>query len=164
MMTVDGRQTMSGYRQRLRTVPLGLLILYTAFIALVTLTPQQLDTGPDSFIARLLAFLASHESTAWIDYVTLEKLANVGLFVPFGFLLALQLGPRRWWIGWVAGLVFTCLIEGTQLTLLSPTRFGTVSDLVTNTLGAGLGAALALLVMLIWPPRTEKEPVDYVVR
>lgn len=155
---------MAGYRQRLRTVPLGLLILYTAFIALITLTPQQLDTGPDSFIARLLSFFASRESTAWIDYATLEKLANVGLFVPFGFLLALQLGQNRWWVGWAAGAALSCLIEGTQLILLSATRVADVSDLVTNTLGAGLGAALALLIMLLLPERVEKEPADFVVR
>ena len=155
---------MTGFRQRVRSVPLGLLILYTAFIGLVTLSPQQLDTAPGSPIARLLSFFASHEATAWLTYERVEMLANVGLFVPFGFLLALQLGERRWWIGWVAGAVFTCLIEGTQLTLLSPTRFGTLSDLVTNTLGAGLGAALALLVMLLSPQRVEMETAEFVVR
>ncbi|MCT2182078.1 MULTISPECIES: VanZ family protein [Brevibacterium] len=155
---------MRGYRQRVRTVPMGLLILYTAFIALITLTPQQLDTSPGSPIARLLAFFASHEATEWLSYERVEMLANVGLFVPFGFLLAFQLGVRRWWIGWVAGAAFTCLIEATQLTLLSPTRFGTISDLVTNTLGAGLGAALALLVMLLLPKRVEREPAEFAVR
>ena len=92
---------MTGARRQLRTVPLALLILYTIFIGLVTLTPNQLDTGPGSFIAGLLEFLASHRATAWIDYVILEKLANVGMFVPFGLLVALQCGPHRWWVGWV---------------------------------------------------------------
>jgi glycopeptide antibiotics resistance protein len=155
---------MTGAKRRVQTVPLALLILYTIFIGLVTLSPQQMDTEPGSFIAELLDFLASHPVTAWIDYDTLEKLANVGMFVPFGFLMALQVGRRRWWIGWVAGIAFTCLIEGTQATLLSATRFATVSDLVTNSLGAGIGAALALLVMTIWPPDRDDVAIDHEVR
>lgn len=155
---------MTGVSRRLRTVPLALLILYTIFIGLVTLTPNQLDTGSGSFIARLLEFLASHPVTAWIDYDILEKLANVGMFVPFGLLVALQCGRSRWWVGWVTGIAFTCLIEGTQATLLSPTRFATISDLVTNSLGAGIGALLGLIVMTIWPPRWDDEPIDHEVR
>lgn len=143
---------------------MALLILYTIFIGLVTLTPNQLDTGSGSFIARLLEFLASHPVTAWIDYDILEKLANVGMFVPFGLLVALQCGRSRWWVGWVTGIAFTCLIEGTQATLLSPTRFATISDLVTNSLGAGIGALLGLIVMTIWPPRWDDEPIDHEVR
>jgi glycopeptide antibiotics resistance protein len=155
---------MTGAKRRVQTVPLALLILYTIFIGLVTLSPQQMDTEPGSFIAELLDFLAAHPVTAWIDYDTLEKLANVGMFVPFGFLMALQVGRRRWWIGWVAGIAFTCLIEGTQATLLSATRFATVSDLVTNSLGAGIGAVLALLVMTIWPPDRDDVAIDHEVR
>jgi glycopeptide antibiotics resistance protein len=154
----------TGAKRRLRTVPLALLILYTVFIGLVTLTPEQLATGPGSFIAGLLDFLASHRVTAWIDYVILEKLANVGMFIPFGLLVALQLGRRRWWVGWAAGIVFTCLIEGTQATLLSPTRYATISDLWTNSLGAGIGAVLGLIIMIIWPPRRDPVPVDHEVR
>ncbi|WP_240689558.1 VanZ family protein [Brevibacterium sp. S111] len=155
---------MTGSKRRVRSVPLALLILYTIFIGLVTLTPNQLDTGSGSFIARLLEFLASHPVTAWIDYDILEKLANVGMFVPFGLLVALQCGRSRWWVGWVTGIAFTCLIEGTQATLLSPTRFATISDLVTNSLGAGIGALLGLIVMTIWPPRWDDEPIDHEVR
>ena len=102
--------------------------------------------------------------TEWLTYDRVEKLANVAMFVPFGFLLALQLGRRRWWIGWVVGAAFTGLIEGTQATLLSQTRFATVSDLITNTIGAGIGAVLALIVMLLLPPPQEEEPIDRVVR
>ena len=144
-------------------MPLALLILYTVFIGLVTLTPNQLDTGPGSFIALLLEFLASHRVTSWIDYDMLEKLANVGMFIPFGLLVALQCGRSRWWVGWVAGIAFTCLIEGTQATLLSPTRFGTISDLVTNSLGAGIGAVAGLVAMTLWPG-PDDVPVDHEVR
>ena len=143
--------------------PLALLIFYTLFIAFMTLTPQQLDTGPESPIGRMLEFFSSHRLTEWLTYGRVEKLANVAMFVPFGLLLALHLGPRRWWLGWVIGAAFSGVIEGAQATLLSPTRYATISDLVTNTVGAGIGAALALALMLVLPPE-EKEPVDRVVR
>ena len=144
--------------------PLVLLIFYTLFIAFMTLSPQQLDIGPETPIGRMLEFFASHRVTEWLTYERVEKLANVAMFVPFGFLLALHCGRRRWWIGWVTGIVFTCVIEGAQATLLSPTRFGTISDLVTNTIGAGIGAVLGLVVMLIWPPPKVPPEIDRVVR
>lgn len=143
--------------------PLALLIFYTLFIAFMTLTPHQLDTSPEGPIGRLLEFFAAHQVTAWLTYPVVEALANVAMFVPFGFLLALHLGRRRWWIGWAIGVVFTFLIEGTQATLLSPTRYATISDLITNSIGAGVGAVLALILMLLLPPE-ESEPVDRVVR
>lgn len=155
---------MTGRRQRGGITPLVMLIFYTLFIAFVTLSPQQLDTSPEGPIGRLLEFFSSHSVTEWLTYDRVEKLANVAMFVPFGFLLALQLGRRRWWIGWVVGAAFTGLIEGTQATLLSQTRFATVSDLITNTIGAGIGAVLALIVMLLLPPPQEEEPIDRVVR
>lgn len=154
---------MTGHGQRGGNAPLVMLIFYTLFIAFVTLSPQQLDTSPEGPIGRLLEFFSSHRVTEWLTYGRVEKLANVAMFVPFGFLLALQLGRRRWWIAWVAGVAFTCLIEGAQATLLSPTRFATISDLITNTIGAGIGAVLALIVMLL-PRPPEEEPIDRVVR
>ncbi|WP_257930023.1 VanZ family protein [Brevibacterium sp. 239c] len=155
---------MTGRRGRMGDAPLVLLILYTLFIGFVTLTPMQLDTGPAGPIGRLLQFFADHQVTSWLTYTLVEKLANVAMFVPFGFLIALHKGRRRWWVGWVAGAVFTCLIEGTQATLLSPTRYATISDLITNTLGAGIGAVLALVLMILLPSRGDPDETDRVVR
>ena len=86
---------MRGHDHRFGDAPLVLLIFYTIFIGLVTLTPRQLDTSPASFIGRLLNFLASHRATQWLTYERVEMLANVGMFVPFGLLLALHLGRKR---------------------------------------------------------------------
>lgn len=143
--------------------PLALLIFYTLFIAFMTLTPQQLDTSPEGPIGRMLEFFSSHRLTEWLTYGRVEKLANVAMFVPFGFLLALHLGRRRWWLGGVIGAAFSGVIEGVQGTVFTQTRFATVSDLITNTIGAGIGAVLALALMLVLPPE-EKEPIDRVVR
>lgn len=143
--------------------PLALLIFYTLFIAFVTLTPQQLDTSPEGPIGRLLEFFATHRATDWLTYERVEMLANVAMFIPFGFLLALHLGRRRWWLGAVIGIAFSGVIEGFQGTVLTQTRFATFSDLITNSIGAGIGAVLALILMLLLPPE-EREPVDRVVR
>src|SRR5699024_10245245 len=119
---------------------LVLLIFYTIFIGRVTLTPRQLDTSPGSFIGRLLNFLASHRMTQWLTYERVEMLANVGMFVPFGLLLALHLGRKRWWWGWLIGSAFSGIIEGVQGTVFTQTRFATLSDFITTTIGAGIGA------------------------
>ncbi|WP_209324480.1 VanZ family protein [Brevibacterium renqingii] len=155
---------MREHDHRFGDAPLVLLIFYTIFIGLVTLTPRQLDTSPESFIGRLLAFLASHRLTQWLSYERVEMLANVGMFVPFGLLLALHLGRKRWWWGWVIGSAFSGVIEGVQGTVFTQTRFATLSDFVTNTIGAGLGAVLALLVMAAFPPREDAGSADRVVR
>ncbi|WP_346036987.1 VanZ family protein [Brevibacterium picturae] len=154
---------MTDQQRRMGNAPLALLIFYTLFIAFVTLTPQQLDTSPEGPIGRLLEFFATHRATEWLTYERVERLANVAMFVPFGFLLALHLGRRRWWLGGVIGAAFSGAIEVFQGTVLSQTRFATVSDLITNTVGAGIGAVLALILMLLLPPE-EREPVDRVVR
>src|SRR5699024_12866262 len=105
---------MTGAQRSVRAAPVALLILYTIFIGLVTLSPQQMDTGPGSFIAELLDLLASHRLTAWIVYDILVKLANVGMFVTFGFLVSLQAVGRRWRLGLFTCIAFTSLIDGAQ--------------------------------------------------
>ncbi|MDK8433677.1 MAG: VanZ family protein [Brevibacterium sp.] len=156
---------MTGRDRRMGNAPLIMLIFYTLFIAFVTLTPQQLDTGPYGPIGRLLEFFASHSATEWLTYSRVEKLANVGMFIPFGLLLALHLGRSRWWLGGVVGAGFSAAIEIFQGTVLTQTRFATISDLVTNTIGSGIGAALGLLVMVLLPPKQEEDrPPDRVVR
>ena len=155
---------MRGHDHWFGDAPLVLLIFYTIFIGLVTLTPRQLDTSPGSFIGRLLNFLASHRMTQWLTYERVEMLANVGMFVPFGLLLALHLGRKRWWWGWLIGSAFSGIIEGVQGTVFTQTRFATLSDFITNTIGAGIGAGLALLIMVAFPPRADPDPIDRVVR
>ncbi|MGO2861613.1 MAG: VanZ family protein [Brevibacterium sp.] len=151
---------MTGQDQRMGSAPLIMLIFYTLFIAFVTLSPQQLDTGPEGPIGRLLEFFASHRETDWLTYGRVEKLANVAMFIPFGLLLALHCGRSRWWLGFLVGAAFSGVIEGVQGTVLTQTRYATVSDLITNTIGAGIGAVLALLIMKLLPPPEEDQEIE----
>ncbi|UVI36153.1 VanZ family protein [Brevibacterium spongiae] len=139
--------------QRTVGAPLALLVLYTLFIAAITLTPQQMGTGPNTLIGHALDLFAAHRETAWLTYERVEKLGNVAMFIPFGFLAALHFGRRRWWLGFVVGASFSTAIEIFQGTVLTQTRFATLSDLVTNTIGAGIGALLGLCCMAVWPVR-----------
>lgn len=147
---------MTDREQRRVGAPLVLLILYTLFIAAITLTPQQLGTGPGTLIGHALDIFAAHQETSWLTYERVEKLGNVAMFIPFGFFAALHFGRRRWWLGFVFGASFSAAIEIFQGTVLTQTRFATVSDLVTNTLGAGIGALLGLAWMSVWPSRHSK--------
>lgn len=47
-------------------------------------------------------------------------------------------------------------IEIFQGAVLTQTRFATLSDLVTNTLGAGIGALLGLCCLAAWPKRSTR--------
>ncbi len=70
---------------------------------------------------------------------------NVLLFVPLSLLGAFVLD--RWRVvGWLlAGLALSLVVEGVQALFLTG-RSATVSDLVANTAGAGLGILAALVV------------------
>jgi glycopeptide antibiotics resistance protein len=104
-------------------------------------------------------FSWNHLSTAWsgVVFVPLwnrhqgfrivpDDIANILLTVPLGFAGFLYCGSRsyrvfRWWI---LGLCFGLAAEAVQLAI--PTRASSLSDAITNSLGAVLGAAVALAV------------------
>ncbi|WJL94104.1 VanZ family protein [Microbacterium sp. ET2] len=87
------------------------------------------------------------------DPALLQLGLNVLLFVPLGFFLRV-LGGRGIVVALLTGFALSLLVETTQLTGVwgvfpCAYRVFDVVDLATNTLGAGLGAVLALAV-----PRT----------
>lgn len=82
----------------------------------------------------------------WPLYVTVFDLAaNVLLYLPLGFLIALSLYPRcrgRWAaiLGGLLATLFSASIEAAQTYL--PERISSNVDLLTNGIGGWLGAAL----------------------
>lgn len=70
-----------------------------------------------------------------------DAVLNVLLFVPFGFLLA-RAGLPWWWCMALA-VAGSALIETVQS--YQPQRYATPGDVITNTLGANAGVALAVL-------------------
>lgn len=121
--------------------------VYLAVLASLTLGPQPEAAG--GTLARLAAWFSGWPPTAWVTFDVLEFAANVVLFVPTGLLWVAWTGARRRWLAVAlaaaAGLVLSLAIEATQALLLAD-RVADVRDLVSNTLGALLGAAAAIAV------------------
>lgn len=70
---------------------------------------------------------------------------NVLLFVPAGVLLGACLrGIRNLWMPVVLGAIASAAIEASQA-LFVPGRSPSVDDVIFNTLGTGIGAALFFL-------------------
>ena len=88
-------------------------------------------------------------------YGMLQLLMNVAFFVPLGFIIGRWL-HARWWGALFGGFAVSLLIETSQLSGfwgLYPCTYRQfdVNDLMTNTLGALLGFAIAKLFGL-WAP------------
>ncbi len=112
--------------------------LYTVMVARLTLAPA----SSESAIFGLLDLIMAQLSGGRLQWSQTEVLANVALFVPAGFLLAIVLG--RSWASVVLCIVFAAGIELAQQRYL-PSRVPSVADVEHNALGAIIGAAVA------WP-------------
>lgn len=121
-----------------------LLGLYTIVIARLTLAPASSESGMFGLLNRTMSRL----SDGRLDWSQTEVLANVALFVPAGFLLAILLG--RVWASVVLCVLASAAIEVVQQRYL-PSRVGSLADVQHNGTGGAIGALLA------WP-------VAYVVR
>jgi glycopeptide antibiotics resistance protein len=78
--------------------------------------------------------------TLWLT----DAIANIALFVPLGF--ALTMRRHRVWQVLVVSLCFSLLIELLQSVGFPPGRSPALADIVTNTLGGTLGAALSIVL------------------
>jgi VanZ family protein len=122
----------------------GLLLFYAAVLIYASLNPFSGWTLPEAF--TLLT---------WPRYITFfDVFANVLAYVPFGGLMAARLSraqaapaARSAWvsalIAIVAGFLLSLGMETAQLFL--STRIASPLDIMANTTGAAIGAALCLL-------------------
>lgn len=136
-------------KSRLRlVVGLGILIAYTGVILMVTLSPTQLDVNYQNAVLRLLEVLHRNGVPSWFGYGEVEVLANVGMFVPFGFLVALLLPQRLSWLTVFVGPGFSAFIENFQREFLSE-RVASVYDVYANSAGAIIGFLLAAVLRAV---------------
>ncbi|SFK18557.1 VanZ family protein [Cellulomonas sp. KH9] len=126
-----------------RRVVVPLLVVYLAAVGAVTLTPGRTHDGSLGVVRTVLAWL--DERGVPLRFEVVEPLANVVMFVPFGVLVGLLVGLRRWWAVVLLGLATSAAIETVQRVL--PDRFSTVQDVVMNTLGAAVGVAVLAWVV-----------------
>nr|WP_201471246.1 VanZ family protein [Microbacterium hydrocarbonoxydans] len=122
-----------------------LLVVYTGFVLVVTMWPQpeQLEFG--SIASRVLRALHNLGVPESFDYNEIEFVANIGMFVPLGFLLGLALARKAWWVAIFLLPAFSGAIEFTQGIALDE-RVSTVLDVLANTIGGYTGLLLAMIL------------------
>jgi glycopeptide antibiotics resistance protein len=115
-----------------------LLGLYSIVIARLTLVPASSDSRVFSLLDRIM----TRVSGGRLEWSQTEVLANVALFIPAGFLLAVILG--RAWASALLCLLASAAIELAQQRYL-PSRVPSIADVEHNGLGGLIGAIVA------WP-------------
>lgn len=115
-----------------------LLGFYVLFIARLTLA----DPSSGRVVFSLADALATRVSHGRLQWTETEVLANVALFVPAGFLLAVVLG--RPFLSVALCVLGSACIELAQQRYL-PSRVPSLADIQHNSLGGLFGALLA------WP-------------
>ena len=130
-------------------------LAYLGWVVFLVWTPS--PSLPGSAIGRLVNILARFGIT--VTSSSFEFVLNIVMLVPLsllGGLLFRRLRVSDWTaIGFGASL----LIEVVQRLLL-PTRFGSSRDIVANTLGAFLGAALLALAIAVLTQRQSATTAD----
>ncbi|TFD91850.1 VanZ family protein [Cryobacterium lactosi] len=122
-----------------------LLAAYVVVVLLATLWPTPLDQGYSAAIQKVLDVVHRNGVPEWFGYNKLEFSANVAMFVPLGFLSALLLPARVWWLALVMCPALSIVIEITQAVFLAA-RFATLTDVISNSIGAVIGILIAVLL------------------
>jgi glycopeptide antibiotics resistance protein len=122
-----------------------LLIVYAAFVLVVTMWPHPKQLEFDGIASRLLRALHNIGVPEWFGYDKLEFTANIGMFVPLGFLLGLALARGAWWVALFLLPAFSGAIEFAQGIALEE-RVSTVFDVLANTIGGYVGLLLAMIL------------------
>ncbi len=117
-----------------------------AVVLAATLSPTPIDQGYEGAIERVLSVLHRNGVPGWFGYRWVEFTANIAMFVPLGFFLALVFPTRFLWLALPLVPAFSVLLETLQFFVL-PARFATINDVVANTIGGWLGVAVAALTV-----------------
>ncbi len=131
-----------------------LLVLWGLFIVYGTMLPFDFSASGDliqSRLQRLWARPLRGMGGSWADVYS-----NIAFFMPWGFLLAIWRVGRgsSWWATLVLAMLSAACLSGSVeiVQLFAPNRSTSVVDLVTNTFGSVVGAAIGWpLARWIWP-------------
>lgn len=138
----------------------ALLVVAVLCIAVITLTPAyqvpDVVAAEDRPTSCSMDYGGPAPEGFWVVAGN-QRMLNVAVFVPAGFLLVLALG--RWRSAWVLaplGLVvlsvYSVLIEVAQFEVARIDRACDVTDMVDNTLGAAIGFVVGLVALLVVRP------------
>ena len=142
--------TVAGWLRSRSRVAWALVLWSVVLLAALTLLPA----APKADMTCELAFAPR-------DLLRIEPLANIILFVPLT--LALTAATRRPWTAFLVGAGASAMIELLQFGVPMIGRSCTSTDWVANTVGAGLGAALASFGLLLADRRalrTTERPLE----
>jgi glycopeptide antibiotics resistance protein len=132
-----------------------LLLLVTAAIAATTLwmsgkSYSKVDPVPFEDLRHLATRIAHRPvSTRILALIIVPIIANILLFVPWGFLMFIALYTvdrptvQTYVLTFLLGLTFACAIEACQYFL--PSRVADINDVIWNSAGTLAGAILAHL-------------------
>ncbi len=123
----------------------SLLAFVVGIILLITMWPVPVDKGYSGSIDKVLTVLHRNGIPTWFGYNHLEFSANIVMFVPLGFLVVLLLKQRLWWLALIICPAMSISIELTQAAFLAA-RFATVTDVMSNSIGAILGILIGALL------------------
>ena len=117
-----------------------LLVPYAIAVLLITWLPAE-EAGKVTGVVATLANVVASWGIPFADaYAVLEFMANIALFVPLGALLSLGWRRMPGWAVITVGCAASVMIELVQLGI--PSRYSTLSDVIANTLGTAVGAAV----------------------
>ena len=101
-------------------------------------------TVDGSLVALVEAIHSRFGGGRWDEAIQLARfLANVALFVPLALIVGLA--SRRWRLGLAIGIATSIGSELVQRAL--PGRDASLEDVIANSLGAAIGALIALAVL-----------------
>jgi uncharacterized membrane protein YccC len=129
------------------------LIVYALAAAVILLTPLSYGAmidGIDKWLRQDLGL--TFFGAGWVEFT-----GNVLLFVPLGFFVTLFFS--RPWVGAVLGMVISAGVEIVQIVI--PHRHASLRDVISNTIGAAIGAFIAWLIVLRRRRRAERKAREW---
>ena len=148
----DRKPARSRLRVGLATV---LFVIYLAFVMWVTMSPSLDGVGVDSVADRVLRVLQRIGVPDSYGYMQLEFTANIGMFVPLGFLLGLALPGWGWWLALILLPAYSFGIEWFQGEFLAD-RVSDMRGIVSNSIGAWIGTLAAAFLRALVHARDAK--------
>lgn len=131
----------------LRRLGTASLLLAVPIVLVITLWPNHLFMRAKPRVVQGLEWLHSHQLFEWLYWTRLEVLANIAMLVPVALLLTFALGARRWWMAVAMCVATSAGVEAVQYFM--PGRVSSGLDVIANSLGAVVGALLAVGVEAI---------------
>jgi glycopeptide antibiotics resistance protein len=115
------------------------LAIYLIVVLAMLLLPVWCGQVVTTVWRWLTADAGARFGAGWIEFS-----ANIVLFVPMGFLLTVLF--RHPWYGAPLAVGLSAVAELAQIVI--PNRQATLRDVISNSIGAALGALLAWLIVL----------------